>query len=189
MRTKQCKTCKKYKTTDKFYKSLTCKFGVRGVCKKCINKQRIVYNRKYRALHVEKFRAYHRVWHQQHKEKHLASAKKWKLKHKQRVKKYQRCWIKNNPGKVAATRALTLARSLQRTPKWLTKEHKQAIEFFYANRPQGYHVDHMVPLQGKLVSGLHVPWSLQYLSAKANRKKYNHFIPSMENLASRNTQT
>ena len=56
------------------------------------------------------------------------------------------------------------------TPKWVDIE---AIANIYANRPEGYHVDHIIPLKGKEVSGLHVPWNLQYLPAKVNMAKRN----------------
>ena len=69
------------------------------------------------------------------------------------------------------------ASKLQRTPKWLTLDDLTAIEIFYSNTPIGFHVDHIIPLQGDLVSGLHVLNNLQYLSASDNCSKCNSFEP------------
>jgi hypothetical protein len=66
----------------------------------------------------------------------------------------------------------------RQTPKWADKK---AIKEFYENRPDGHHVDHIVPLRGKLVSGLHVPTNLQYLPVKANTSKKNSFTPLVIN--------
>lgn len=64
------------------------------------------------------------------------------------------------------------AEFLFRIPKWADKEKIQSI---YNNCPPGYHVDHIIPLNGKLVSGLHVETNLQYLTVEDNLSKSNKF--------------
>ena len=49
------------------------------------------------------------------------------------------------------------------------------IQEFYRNCPEGYHVDHEIPLMGSNVCGLHVLDNLQYLTAEENMKKGNSF--------------
>lgn len=56
------------------------------------------------------------------------------------------------------------------TPKWVEIE---AIATIYERCPDGMHVDHIVPINGKNVCGLNVPWNLQYLEKTANIKKGN----------------
>jgi len=63
------------------------------------------------------------------------------------------------------------AKKRQRTVGWGQK----GISDFYANCPQGMVVDHIVPLNGKDVSGLHVLNNLQYLTAEENQNKSNKF--------------
>lgn len=50
-----------------------------------------------------------------------------------------------------------------------------AIANIYAGCPSGHHVDHDIPLRGRLVSGLHVETNLQYLLASVNHRKHNKF--------------
>lgn len=83
-----------------------------------------------------------------------------------------RLWRKNNP---KHHNALTTAHKKvvkQRTPGWASL---QKIVEFYKNCPDGYQVDHIIPLRGKKVSGLHVVENLQYLTAKENRNKSNYY--------------
>lgn len=66
------------------------------------------------------------------------------------------------------------ADKLLRTPAWAELD---AIKAFYEACPEGMVVDHIDPLRGKLVSGLHVLANLQYLTPEANLRKGNSFEP------------
>lgn len=60
-----------------------------------------------------------------------------------------------------------------RMPKWANKKQ---IKEFYMNKPDGHQVDHIIPLRGKTVSGLHVEYNLQYLPALENMRKHNTYL-------------
>lgn len=64
------------------------------------------------------------------------------------------------------------------TPRWLTPEQRRFIRAIYQQAREytelagtPYHVDHIVPLRGKTVCGLHVPWNLRVISAAENQRK------------------
>jgi 5-methylcytosine-specific restriction endonuclease McrA len=74
------------------------------------------------------------------------------------------------------------------TPKWLTPEHKMEIRLKYRlaielSKQTGirYAVDHVIPLLGETVSGLHVPWNLEVITQDENLKKYNKLLDSSQN--------
>lgn len=81
--------------------------------------------------------------------------------------------FKNNHGMYNARGAKRRAQLLLRIPKWADTV---SIKNFYDNCPEGYHVDHIIPLQGKTVSGFHVLNNLQYLPALENISKGNKLI-------------
>jgi len=71
-----------------------------------------------------------------------------------------------------------------RTPPWLDDGHRLVILWFYEaaqllTEATGvlHHVDHIVPLRGNTVSGLHVPWNMQCLPWRENLSKNNRVDP------------
>ena len=86
--------------------------------------------------------------------------------------KYNYNLTKDGHSLIIANNAKRRASKLQRTPSWVNYNE---IRDFYIKCPEGYHVDHKIPLQGKLVSGLHVPENLQYLTASENLSKGNRY--------------
>ena len=60
------------------------------------------------------------------------------------------------------------------TPSWLTKEQRYLMRKMKRDAAkEGKHLDHVVPLRGRLAWGLHVPWNLAPLSPKENIAKGN----------------
>lgn len=90
---------------------------------------------------------------------------------KSQSERYRR-WQQNNKDKVRLKSAMERAARLQRIPPWANIDE---IKDFYLKCPEGYHVDHIIPLRGEEVSGLHVIENLQYLIAKENLSKGNRF--------------
>ena len=107
--------------------------------------------------------------------------KKWISENIELVRKRKAEWKKRNPAKVTLETVNRNVAKLQRTPAWLTPVDLLEIESIYeycsALRKCGldYHVDHIVPLRGTIVSGLHVPLNLQVIPASENNRKRNKY--------------
>ncbi len=101
-------------------------------------------------------------------------------------REHGRKWCSENPERVAYHSGLRRALERSAAPAWLSDADLDEIQRIYAERNRmtkltgvQHHVDHIVPLKGKNVCGLHVPWNLQVLSASENIRKKNKLIQEL----------
>ena len=142
-------------------------------------------SKRYQAKNPEKCAEKAAKWAQLNPEKikqiRRTSSAKARIIHAAVIKTRKAEYAKNNCDVINAAVARRKAAKLMRTPKWLDQTFIKEIEFTYtwcaALRSCGlnYHVDHVVPLQGETVSGLHVPWNLQVIPASENIRKRNRW--------------
>lgn len=93
-------------------------------------------------------------------------------KYRERHKLYQKQWRKDNWEYYKAYLQVRKKRIKQSIPKW---QNKSELIAFYQKCPKNCHVDHIVPVLGKIVSGLTVLCNLQYLPSIENLRKGNKF--------------
>jgi len=141
-------------------------------------------NAKWRKANLEKARAAWAAWAAANPDKIKAATAKRYKENPDKQKKASLAWDKANPGKAVAKNNRRRAAKLQRTPSWLTPFDLLKIKCIYQvaamrTRESGesWHVDHIVPLRGKIVSGLHVPSNLQIIRGVENMKKQTKFTP------------
>lgn len=145
---KHCAKCKQTKPFSLFSKDATKKDGFNSWCKDC----------------------------------KAVQTKLWKSKNKDSVKVYAKDYAEKNKAKRASLQKKREASKLKRTPAWLTDFDKLHMECLYQvaamrTRESGqvWHVDHVIPLQGKTVSGFHVPANLRVIPASENLRKHNSY--------------
>ena len=160
MQTKRCTKCGTEKPHNQFNKDKYKPLGLRYVCKCC----EAAYRLSTKALNDARNAAYY-------------------VAHKDEASTRMKTWRKANPHIHNALEAKRRAVKLQATPPWLTKDDFAAIQQFYTMSNQLtelngkiYHVDHIIPLLGKTVCGLHVPWNLQILDGPENLAKSNKLV-------------
>lgn len=113
--------------------------------------------------------------------KYVTTSVAWGRANPEKLAEYQRRKNNKRPSQRNLWTMNYRTAKIDRMPKWLTDAHLLEMESAYvycsALRLVGldYHVDHVVPLRGKTVSGLHVPWNLQILPGRENMSKGNSF--------------
>jgi hypothetical protein len=113
--------------------------------------------------------------------KYYANAKAWNSRNPEKIREIHRKINRDNPARRNLWTANYRQAKIQRMPAWLNAGHMLEMESIYAycsalrNVGFDYHVDHIVPLRGDEVSGLHAPWNLQVILGVENMSKGNRF--------------
>lgn len=155
---KICNSCREDKHLSAFYRDKSKKDGLRHNCKDCHN-----FSKKQH--------------YNENKEQYSEKAKVYYINNKDKLKNSMNLWRENNKDKDAAKTALRRANKKQATPTWVDKVKIKLIykKAKWLEKLTGlkYHVDHIIPLQGENVCGLHCWANLQILEASLNISKGN----------------
>ena len=189
MNTKICTKCgeEKAATTEFFYKQKRGKYGLTARCKSCrkiysqqnkekiskrgkqyreINKEKISERKKqYREANKDKIAEKTKQWQQANKEKISKRKKKYYGANKEKIAQQQQQYRKKNRHLTRQKKAKRRAAKLKQTPDYANLD---LIKLIYENCPDGYQVDHMIPLAN---GGLHYESNLCYLPASINSSK------------------
>jgi hypothetical protein len=166
MNLKTCSLCKVELALDAFNKRPGAKFGVQTVCKEC-------------------HKAYARKHYLANKEKRAAQVSAWKVANPEIVKECARKQQAKRravaPEVVNAENAARKSYIKRATPLWAEKFFIAEAYHIAKVREKTFgfkwHVDHVIPLRGKNVCGLHVHNNLQVIPAQINLKKHASFQP------------
>lgn len=158
-------------------------------CHKCVECDAI--RQKARRDNDPEFRkaasARHHKWREENKDAALKNSAEWYANNRERSLELCAAWQRNNKAAVNATNSkwrkanpkaccvqakVRAKRVRSATPPWVNME---AIRAVYAACPPSMQVDHIVPIKGKNVCGLHVAWNLSYLTISENSSKGNRW--------------
>ena len=176
---KACKKCQKVKPLSSFSKNERYADGYVTWCKEChreANKAWYAENKQRNNLRAIE-------WAKSNPEATKAAQKRYNKKNKERRAAKHLEWAQANRSKRNAAAARRKSKKLRATPTWANKD---AITRIYAEAMRQQeetgirkHVDHIVPLQSKIVCGLHVESNLQILDGAENESKRNSRWPDM----------
>ena len=98
---------------------------------------------------------------------------------KDHISRVASAYRKSNPHKVNARTAKRRASKVRATPTWVDQsaitevyEQREAAQEIFDLKLE---VDHIIPLRGRGICGLHVPWNLRVIELTRNRSKHNRY--------------
>ena len=138
--------------------------------------------KKWRAANPEARKEHDKKYRENHADRELERSIRWKKANPEKVAEYARKTKENNRARIVANKAAYRANRKNRTPAWLTDFDRLKIRCIYSvasmlkrENKEGWEVDHIIPLCGEKVSGLHVPGNLWFVKASENRYKNNKY--------------
>ena len=172
---KKCTKCGEVKPLEGFGVRNT-KSGRRSACKQCDNAR----YKKYREDNRDKYLARYKKYYEDNRAKYLARQNKYNAENRDEIAARKKKYREDYPEKKAAADAKRRAAQLERIPSWSDKSDLKAIRKIYArckriNKLTGipHEVDHVIPMQGENISGLHHSTNLAIIPAALNRIKKN----------------
>lgn len=182
---KTCTKCLQQKPLGCFYKRASGKDGLYANCIACHaqmtrkrHQELSVLNPEYAKKSISRVL----TWAANNPERAVAAGISYRKENAARLKTETAIWRSKNKDKANAHTRKAQAKRAKRVPSWLTQDDIRDINLEYelavwCSKVMGvkYHVDHIIPLSGKLVSGLHVPSNLQVIPAAVNLAKRNNF--------------
>lgn len=180
MTTRTCRICHTEKSITEFGKHKTYKDGIDTMCRPCLR----AYRKRSWDADPERYRGYGKKYKTANKELILERNKKYVEQNREVRKTTMRSYRQKTKDMQAEYVRRRQAAKMQRTPKWLTEDDVWVMREAYKLAKIrtnmfgfSWHVDHILPLQGKTVSGLHVPTNLQVIPWIENVRKHNKVNP------------
>lgn len=175
-----CRICNVEKLITEFGKHSTYKDGIDTMCKPCLR----AYRKRSWDADPKRYRGYGKKYKAANKEVIAERGRKYVEENRDVRKATMQAYRKKTPEKQAEYLRRRQAAKMQRTPSWLTEDDIWMMREAYKlarlrTKLFGFswHVDHVLPLQGKVVSGLHVPSNLQVIPWLDNVRKHNKVNP------------
>lgn len=175
---KICSCCKDEKPRDQFNKESSRKDGLQRYCKECVRKK----SAERYAAKKDDLLSYSRDWHNKNRDSVLSRKKRNYDANPEKDRTRALLWRHEHVG-YANHRGRLLQISPEAIPRWASLENIDEIYEVAARLSSAtgikYHVDHVVPLRGKTVCGLHCEANLQLLTHSENSSKGNRHWPDM----------